>query len=772
MDGPVPGSAGPVGMSGTYDVVVAALGTPAGPSPATEANSPAVVEAADRQYAVSTQGAVKLSLRQFVGGVTSPGLVCGVGAAYDAVKASVLAALGGSAAPRPGSVGTLVVVVTADQTSSNASCATYAGQGWLGAGGQHIDGHWTPGTAHVLAHETGHNLGLMHANAMLCSGAAGFPQLQRPSWPCTGHEYSETTSFMGLGWSAEEIGLGYLSAEHRMQLGLPIPGGTVDLSAGGEVALAGLYTDAVGPRAAILTASSTRFTLEYRPATGVEARLDDSDRKGMYTGGSGVYLRASPGSATVVAGGGNAGTYAYSSGFAPSARPQLAQLGMPVGTRVPLPDGTVVAVVSADGVTATVRVTRPTPGATAPPPPTRVSARTSPTGMAVTWDAPSSDGGGPLLGYEVTSSPGGLTCSTSGATSCVVANLVDGTTYTFTVTATNAIGSSTASDPSAPVTAMSKPGRPGTPSAVAGDASAVVTWTAPASTGGASSLAYTVTAAPGGARCDTSSLTCTITGLANGTAYRFSVIASNTVGSSEAAGPSAPVTPRQPPTPPTVPTAPGAPTVLMGSDAALLVWTSPANEGGTPVTSYEATATPGGATCQNNGASRSCAINGLTPGTFYSFQVVAINAVGRSPASQASSPASPFTRASAPRNLVATAGDGTVTLSWEAPELDGYTPITGYRVSSSPAVTIAETTGLSVTIGGLANGTWYMFAGGCGQPAGARRTVTVVRGGHPEWRGPRPPDIWCGPGDAGHRPRHHRPGASGPCQPSEQAGSG
>jgi hypothetical protein len=79
----------------------------------------------------------------------------------------------------------------------------------------------------------------------------------------------------------------------------------------------------------------------------------------------------------------------------------------------------------------------------------------------VTWDAPSSDGGSSIMSYEVTaadqttSGNGGQTCpGTDPATGCTLTGLTDGDSYTFTVTATNGVGTGPASDPSLPVTPM------------------------------------------------------------------------------------------------------------------------------------------------------------------------------------------------------------------------------------------------------------------------------------------------------------------------------
>jgi hypothetical protein len=65
----------------------------------------------------------------------------------------------------------------------------------------------------------------------------------------------------------------------------------------------------------------------------------------------------------------------------------------------------------------------------------------------VTWTAPAS-GGHPISGYTVTGSPSGQVVVGGSMTSAVVGGLTNGTAYTFTVTATNLIGSGLASPPS------------------------------------------------------------------------------------------------------------------------------------------------------------------------------------------------------------------------------------------------------------------------------------------------------------------------------------
>jgi hypothetical protein len=78
--------------------------------------------------------------------------------------------------------------------------------------------------------------------------------------------------------------------------------------------------------------------------------------------------------------------------------------------------------------------------ATVPAAPAWMSVVPAPGSATVTWDAPD-DGGTPITGYTVTVSPSGKVVTTNGSAGRTsVSGLANGTTYTFTVRARNALG--------------------------------------------------------------------------------------------------------------------------------------------------------------------------------------------------------------------------------------------------------------------------------------------------------------------------------------------
>ena len=258
----------------------------------------------------------------------------------------------------------------------------------------------------------------------------------------------------------------------------------------------------------------------------------------------------------------------------------------------------------------------------------------------VTWTAPSSNGGSPITGYTVTaadstnSSHGGETCPwTTGPLTCTLTGLTNGDSYTFTVTAKNANGTGPASAPSSPVIVGVVPGQPTGVAATAGNANAVVTWTAPSSNGGSAITSYTVTALDstnsgrGGETCTwtTGPLTCTVTGLTNGDSYTFEVAATNWIGEGLESTPSTPVTPATVPDAPTIGTATGAnASAKRDLDRADLQRWQPDHRlhGDRLRLDHPSN---GGETCTWTSGPLSCTVNGLTNGDSYTFSVTATN---------------------------------------------------------------------------------------------------------------------------------------------------
>jgi hypothetical protein len=175
-------------------------------------------------------------------------------------------------------------------------------------------------------------------------------------------------------------------------------------------------------------------------------------------------------------------------------------------------------------------------------------------------------------------------------------------------------------------------GAPTNVTATAGNGQATVSFTPPGSTGGSAITGYTVTSNPGGITASGTGSPITVTGLTNGTAYTFTVTATNAAGTGPPSGPSNPVTPA------TVPNAPTNVSATAGNGQATVSFKLPSN-GGSQITRYTATSNPGGITA--SGAGSPITVTGLTNGTTYTFTVTATNAIGTGNASAPSNRVTP-----------------------------------------------------------------------------------------------------------------------------------
>jgi hypothetical protein len=255
---------------------------------------------------------------------------------------------------------------------------------------------------------------------------------------------------------------------------------------------------------------------------------------------------------------------------------------------------------------------------------------------------------------------------------------IDATAATVASTSTLHILSSRSSiSHDTPISVTITPPAPDPPTsvaAVAGAGSVKVSWTAPAYTGNSALTGYTVKASPGLATCTTATTACTVTGLTNGTLYTFRVQSHNSTLDSALSAATVPVAPR------TVPGAPRTPISTPLKAAATVAWFAPLSNGGSAITKYTVTATPGGHTCSTTATVLHCNVTALTNGVSYRFSVTATNVAGTSTASTLTTAivaGSPST----PRSLAATyPANAKATVTWFAPLSIGSGAITGYQV--------------------------------------------------------------------------------------------
>ncbi|GAB4099375.1 Ig-like domain-containing protein [Sinomonas halotolerans] len=240
----------------------------------------------------------------------------------------------------------------------------------------------------------------------------------------------------------------------------------------------------------------------------------------------------------------------------------------------------------------------------------------------------------------------------------------------------------------------------------------VLHWTPPANNG-SEITGYKVLFNGGSQACPTN--TCTVTGLANGTEYTFTVVAANRVGESAPSPASAPVTPDARPEQP-------APPVLTRGDGKItLAWTAPANEG-TPIKGYTLELSSAqGLETRTVGNVTKLVWEGLTNGVEYRARIQAANgakdpsewselSAAAKPAGAPLAPAAP----SATRTTSAVNG-GVVDVTWASEPLkNNGEPVTSYDVhvyrNGTLAKTVTGVTGTSQQVTGLDSSSSYTFS--------------------------------------------------------------
>jgi subtilisin family serine protease len=236
------------------------------------------------------------------------------------------------------------------------------------------------------------------------------------------------------------------------------------------------------------------------------------------------------------------------------------------------------------------------------------------------------------------------------------------------------------------------PCAPKTVTSVARDRSVDVSWGESLSPHSAAITSYTATASPGGQKCETLTLTCTITGLTNNTSYAISVSVTNSAGTRASASTSTAQ-------PEGIPNAVTDLTLTAKLSELDVAWKQGAGDG-TGIT-YTATATPSGKTCEST--STSCAITGLTNGTQYTVSVVGTNPSGSSTAVTATG--TPNGVAQPVVRIWAEVSSAVPTVDWLKPAVDGV-DITYVAVAEPGGITCTTTT-TSCAFDNLVNGVMY-----------------------------------------------------------------
>ena len=320
--------------------------------------------------------------------------------------------------------------------------------------------------------------------------------------------------------------------------------------------------------------------------------------------------------------------------------------------------------------------------------------------LMVTWNSNGSVE--PILEYTASATAGrsSQSCSSSGTT-CTIRGLHNGTTYSISVIARSAAGTSAATLASGMPRTV--PDAPSIPRVTRGNTDVTVTWT-PRGDGGSTITGYRATASPSGQMCESVAQTCTISGLVNGIPQTIQVIALNAVGSSQPSAPSTAVTPA------TTPQAPQIDSATRSDGGAVIAWDPPTDNGGDGVVSYLVRATQGSTILsETTTVERSLSLDGLTNGVTYGIVVLATNTVGTSGPSE---PAyvTPATVPDAPLAITALRQNAGADVSWTTPPNNGGDPITSYRVRVSRGhqpVTSFIATESPHSIRGLENGTTY-----------------------------------------------------------------
>ena len=333
-------------------------------------------------------------------------------------------------------------------------------------------------------------------------------------------------------------------------------------------------------------------------------------------------------------------------------------------------------------------------------PPSDVSVTRSNRKFVVSWSTPTSTSTIGATGFNVRAVDGTnvFTCNNVQAMTCEISGLTPGTNYSVSATSLNQAGEGLSSSVQE-IQAISVTDSPAITEVASRNASALITWSAPESNGGAAVMNYTVTSTPEGKSCNTTTTSCVVLDLTNGVGYTFAVTATNEAGTSAASTASRSVIPR------TELAAPSSVLSVRGARSATVSWTAPTTLG-YEILGYSVFSIPGNKSCTTN--STSCKVPNLTAGLAYAFRVVAITTDGVTSNFETPNTIVIGDMPGAPTKFKAVPATGSTKFTWSAPLKNGGSNITGYKVKVTPGnKTCTTVTKTTCTIRGLTKGKSY-----------------------------------------------------------------
>ncbi len=346
-----------------------------------------------------------------------------------------------------------------------------------------------------------------------------------------------------------------------------------------------------------------------------------------------------------------------------------------------------------------------------------------PDAIELEWDAPTSDGGREITGYQIEVSAdggdnwGNLVRNTRNTDNSYRDDgLSAGVTRHYRVSAINFNGAGDPSNVAGATTEEVVPGAPRSLTALARGTSAIeLRWRAPPSGGSTPITGYRIEVSRTGtggwvaleANTESRATSFRHDGLRPNSTRHYRVAAINRAGTSPWSDVARATTEVA---------VPGAPTGLsatprgMGrSDQILLTWNPPADDGGSPITGYRIEWRSSGASdwiilvASTNSTVTTYLHTGLLPGTTRFYRVSAVNSRGTGRASNVVEGTTSAAPPGPPHNVRARGtGPNSALLAWDAPETDGGARVTGYAIqrigpSDNSWITHRSNTGTTAT---------------------------------------------------------------------------